>query len=62
MRVASFYQVKSTFPQKQINSLIRDRLKEIIQFRDSIELNKLDSKAKSGKITILPKFNCLLYF
>ena len=62
MAVASFYQVKSTFLQNQTNVFIRDKLEEINQFQDITELNKLDSKAKGRKITILAKIHCLLNF
>ena len=42
-------QIESIFPQNQINDLIIDRLKEIIQLENSIKPNKLDYKPKIGK-------------
>ena len=50
-------QIKSIFPQNQINDLICESLKEINQFQNSIELNKLDYKAKSGKYYNMSKIS-----
>ena len=45
----------SIFPQNQINDLIHGRLKEIIKLRSSMNLSKLDYKAKSQKDYIFSK-------
>ena len=45
-----------------MDNLMLNRLKEIRQLQNDIKSNELDDNAESGKIIILVKFHCLLYF
>ena len=49
-KIDELKQIESIFPQNQMNDLILDKLKEIKQLQDNIELNELDYKAKCKKI------------
>ena len=48
-KIDELKQIESIFPQNQMNDLILDKLKEIKQLQDNIELNELDYKAKCKK-------------
>ena len=48
-KIDELNRIKSIFSQNQINDLICDRLKQINQLQNSIQLNKLYYKTKSEK-------------
>ena len=61
-RIIELHQLKSIFPQNQLNYLIINKLKEINQLQNIIKSGVLDYKAKSWKNYALSKYSQPIVF
>ena len=55
-------QIEGIFPQNLMNDLIRANLKEIVELKDIIKKDSLNSKSKRGKTYNLSKYSLPIIF
>ena len=61
-KIYELKQMEVIFPKNQLNDLIIDKLKEIMQLRNNIKLDDLEYTAKRGNIIISVNTLYLLFF
>ena len=62
LKIDELNKIKSIFPQNELKNLTIDKLKEIMQLQNIIELNGLNYKAKTGRKNNFNKYLLSIVF